>query len=73
MKEANKIAKHIIDISGINVFDNTRKREYIEMRSLLTFMLRHHCNMTYAQIRDFYESNGKSYDHTTIVTGKQIR
>jgi hypothetical protein len=67
MKEANKIAKHIIDISGINVFDNTRKREYIEMRSLLTFMLRHHCDMTYAQIRDFYESKGKSYDHTTAI------
>ena len=67
MKEANKIAKHIIDISGINVFDNTRKREYIEIRSLLTFMLRHHCSMTYAQIRDFYESNGKSYDHTTAI------
>ncbi len=31
MKEANKIAKHIIDISGIDVFDNSRKREYIEM------------------------------------------
>jgi hypothetical protein len=67
MKEANKIAKNIIDISGINVFDNSRKREYIEIRSLLTFMLRHHCSMTYAQIRDFYKSNGKSYDHATAI------
>tara|TARA_R100000734_G_scaffold1337_2_gene1420 strand:- start:1620 stop:1721 length:102 start_codon:yes stop_codon:yes gene_type:complete len=30
MREANKIAKHIIDISGIDVFKNTRKRKYIE-------------------------------------------
>ena len=67
MKEANKIANNIIDISGINVFDNSRKREYIEMRSLLTFMLRHHCDMTYAEIRDFYESKGKSYDHSTAI------
>jgi len=67
MKEANKIAKHIIDISGINVFDNSRKREYIEMRSLLTFMLRHHCNMKFTEIRDFYESNGKNYDHATAI------
>ena len=56
MKEANKISKHIIDISGIDVFNNTRKREHIEMRSLLTFMLRHHCNMTFHEIKDFYES-----------------
>ena len=67
MREANKIAKHIIDISGINVFDNTRKREHIEMRSLLTFMLRHHCNMKFTEIRDFYESNGKNYDHATAI------
>tara|TARA_R100000750_G_scaffold18660_1_gene12256 strand:- start:2201 stop:2641 length:441 start_codon:yes stop_codon:yes gene_type:complete len=67
MKEANKIAKHIIDISGIDVFKNTRKREYIEIRSLLTFMLRHHCNLTYHQIRDFYKSKGKSYDHATAL------
>tara|TARA_B100000482_G_C12561651_1_gene280322 strand:- start:305 stop:745 length:441 start_codon:yes stop_codon:yes gene_type:complete len=67
MKEANKIAKHIIDISGVDVFKNTRKREHIEMRSLLTFMLRHHCNMKFTDIRDFYESNGKNYDHATAI------
>ena len=67
MKEANKIAKHIIDISGIDVFDNTRKRKYIEMRSLLTFMLRHHCNMKFKEIKNFYQSNGKNYDHATAL------
>jgi len=67
MKEANKIAKDIIDISGIDVFKNSRKREYVEMRSLLTFMLRHHCNMKFTDIRDFYKSNGKSYDHATAI------
>lgn len=67
MKEANKIAENIIDISDIDVFKNTRKREYIEVRSLLTFMLRHHCNMTYHQIKDFYRLNGKSYDHATAI------
>jgi len=67
MKEANKIAKNIIDISGIDVFNNSRKREYIEIRSLLTFMLRHHCNMTFHEIKDFYQSKGKNYDHATAL------
>ena len=35
MKEANKIARHIIDVSGIDVFKNSRKREFVEVRSLL--------------------------------------
>ena len=67
MREANKIAEDIIDISGLDVFDNTRKKEYIQMRSLITFMLRHHCNMKFTEIRDFYESNGKNYDHATAI------
>ena len=66
-REANKIAKHIIEISGVNVFENCRKRKFVEMRSLLTFMLRHHCNMKFTDIRDFYKSNGKSYDHATAI------
>ena len=67
MREASKIVKDIIDISGINVFENCRKRKFVEMRSLLTFMLRHHCNMKFTDIRDFYKSNGKSYDHATAI------
>ena len=67
MKEANKIAKNIIDISGIDVFKNSRKREYVEVRSLLTFMLRHHCRMTFHQIKDFYISKGKKYNHATAI------
>ena len=67
MKEGNKIAKHIIDISGIDVFKNSRQRKYVEMRSLLTFMLRNHCDMTFHDIRDFYISNGKNYNHATAI------
>lgn len=66
-REANKIAKYIIEISGVNVFENTRQRKHIEMRSLLTFMLRSHCDMTFHEIRDFYISKGKSYNHATAI------
>ena len=67
MKEANKIARHIIDVSGIDVFKNSRKREFVEVRSLLTFMLRHHCQMKFREIKDFYISKGKNYDHATAI------
>ena len=30
-----EIANKIIELSGINKFENTRKREYVEMRALL--------------------------------------
>ena len=67
MIEAKKIANYIKEISNIDPFENTRKRKHIEIRSLLTFMLRHHCGMKFKEIRDFYEDNGKSYDHATAI------
>jgi len=67
MREANKIAKHLINISGVNVFENSRKRKYVEVRSLLTFILRTHFEMKFYEIRDFYKLNGKSYDHATAI------
>lgn len=67
MTEAIKIAKYIKEISNINPFKNTRKRKHIEIRSLLTFMLRHHCGMKFKEIKDFYKSNGKNYDHATAI------
>ena len=67
MKEANKIAKYLTDISGVNVFENSRKRKNVEVRSLLTFILRNQFNMSYHGIKRFYESNDKDYDHATAI------
>ena len=67
MIEAKKIAEYIKELSGINPFENTRKRKNIEIRSLLTFMLRHHCDMKFKEIKNFYINNGKNYDHATAI------
>lgn len=67
MKQANKIAEYLTDISGVNVFENSRKRANVEIRSLLTFILRNQFNMNYHEIKRFYESNDKHYDHTTAI------
>jgi hypothetical protein len=64
---ANKIAKRINKLSGINVFENTRKIKYVEARSLLGFILKKYEGMTLHQIRDFYIKNGKSMNHATII------
>jgi hypothetical protein len=67
MIEAKKIADYIKEISEIDPFKNTRKRKYIEIRSLLTFILRHHFGMKFKEIKAFYEKYGKSYDHATAI------
>ncbi len=67
MKQANKIAEYLTDISGVNVFENSRKRANVETRSLLTFILRNQFSMGYHDIKRFYESNDKDYDHATAI------
>jgi len=64
---ANKIGNLLKNITGINVYENTRKREVVEVRSLLVYILREMENMTYYSIKDFFRSNGKDYDHSTAV------
>jgi hypothetical protein len=67
MNKADKIAKQVNKLSGIDVFENTRKRENIEARSLLNTVLYKYKKMSLSQIKDFYIQNGKSSHHTTVL------
>ena len=69
IKKVSKIANKIKKLSGINIFENTRQRKYVEARSLLSFVLRRYEKMTLIQIRDFYRLNGKDMNHATVIHG----
>jgi len=64
---AQQIARTLKIISGIDVFENTRKKEVIELRSLVVYILRSVENMTYNNIKQFFIINGKDYDHATAL------
>ncbi len=66
-KRAMRIAKRINKLSGIDVFVNTRKVEYVEARSLLGFILKKYEGMTLHDISRFYQANGKSMNHATVI------
>lgn len=66
-KEGMELANKIIELSGASIFEQTRKREVIDARATLTFVLYNMIGMTLSQIRDFYEDNGKPYDHATAL------
>lgn len=67
MLYAQQSARVLKIITGINVFENTRKREVVETRSLLVYILREVENMSLFSIRDFFRANGKEYDHSTVL------
>ena len=64
---AQRMARTLKNLTGVNVFENSRRTDIIEIRSLLVYILREVENMTYYSIRDFFIANGKAYDHTTAM------
>lgn len=64
---AQQTARTIKLLSGIDVFKNSRKKEIVETRSLLVYILRSVENMTYETIKEFFNANGKEYDHATAL------
>jgi chromosomal replication initiation ATPase DnaA len=64
---AQEISDKIINKTGINVFDNSRKREVIHYRSLLIYLLREKMNLRWTNIALFFKANEKDITHATII------
>ena len=67
MSKADKIAKEINKIAKLDVFQNTRKREVVEARSLLSFILYKYEKMTLQEIGNLFKQKGRSGNHTTVL------
>tara|TARA_R100001129_G_scaffold20995_2_gene13392 strand:- start:1586 stop:1987 length:402 start_codon:yes stop_codon:yes gene_type:complete len=67
MNKADKIAKEINEIAKVDVFENTRKKEVVEARSLLSFILYKYQKMTLQEIGNLYKEKGRSGNHTTVL------
>ena len=62
-----EIAKKIIKLSGINIFENTRKKNVVEMRALFSYLLREKLKMRWTNIALFFKSQGKAMNHATVM------
>ena len=67
MSKADKIAKEINKIAKVDVFQNTRKREVVEARSLLSFILYKYEKMTLQELGNLFKEKGRSGNHTTVL------
>tara|TARA_S200002703_G_C3622124_1_gene191045 strand:- start:12 stop:467 length:456 start_codon:yes stop_codon:yes gene_type:complete len=52
---------------GINIFRNTRKREYVDGRALFYFILREHFKYSYTYIGKICGRYGKVKNHATVL------
>ena len=62
-----EIANKIIELSGINIFEDSRKKNIVEMRSLLIYILREKLGMRWVNIALFLKANNKPVNHATLI------
>ena len=62
-----RIADKVRSVTGVDPFVNTRKREYVEARSLLVFIYYKICRLNYTQITRLFQSQGKEMHHATVI------
>jgi len=63
----NTIAEKITELSGIDVFANNRERKVVEVRALLTYLLRDKLKMRWKNIVLFYDRNGKKINMANVM------
>ena len=67
LETPNGVSNLLLSLSEPELFAETRKRNVIEHRALLCYILRNNLKMTFESIADFFVDNGKSYDHSTAI------
>ena len=63
----NEIAEKIIQLSGLNIFDKSRKQEIVEMRSLFFYILKDKVKMGWSEISRYFEDSERPINHATII------
>ena len=67
-KAVKNLIKHVEEITGLDPFKNSRKREYIEARCLLYKYLRDEMSLTYATIVDVMNHYGANIKtHARVI------
>ena len=62
-----QIANKIELVSGIKIFEDTRRKPVIELRSLLVYLLREKLGMRWLNIALFFKTRGKPMHHATLI------
>ena len=62
-----RIAQRVHSVTGVDPFVNTRRREYVEARSLLMYLYYNVCRLNLSQIARLFKSQGKGMHHATVM------
>ena len=67
IEDIKKIGDSVKEVSGLDIFDNTRRRDYVEMRALVCYVLRNKLRIGLTNIALYFQSEGKTMHHATVI------
>ena len=71
-RRINNLINVINEEAGIDIFRNTRMREYVEARALLAFLLRNYFGLRLNEIKKVFTTNGYPVHHATILHALKV-
>lgn len=71
MTDLDKIIDRVKEVSGLDIFRNTRQTEYVEARTLLMGIMRNELFYTVERIAEELTKRGYKYTHSSVVISLQ--
>ena len=62
--DPNEVGEKICEITGVDIFKDSRKTKYVELRALVCYTLRDEFRFGYQEIADYFNSKGKIMDRS---------
>ena len=66
-KLQKRIAAQVTQLSGVDMFKNSRQRECVEARALYVHILRNYMKLNLRDIVKIFKKNKKSMHHATVL------
>jgi hypothetical protein len=67
IRNPRELGRKLSEIIGYDIFKNTRRREFVEGRALLVYLLRDKLLMRWVNIAKYFQDHGKDMDHSTCI------
>lgn len=72
MTREESIAEEINNALNLNIYENSRRLELVDARSIYCYILHKELNYTLYKVRDSLRAKGKNYDHASVLHSVRI-
>lgn len=67
MDKAKYICESINQICGVNIYENKRTQDLVDIRSMACYIIHKDLNFTLHKVKDHFNSSGKKMTHCTVL------